>query len=113
MEQLLLHLWGDYVVQSHWMAIHKKEKSWKGHIACQLHCLLYTLPFLLITQSSWAIFTIYVTHFIIDRGNIIQWFMSTKWKGTFGQAPFAPWSTFLIDNILHITINFLTIKYNA
>ncbi len=111
MEQLLLHFWGDYIIQPHWMAVNKKMKGVIGEFACFLHCFTYTLPFLLITQNPIALFFICYSHYYIDRFNIVQWFMKTRWKGTFGHAPFAPWSSILVDNILHITINFLILKY--
>jgi hypothetical protein len=113
MEQVLLHLWGDYIVQSHWMAVNKKEKGWMGDLACFLHCLTYTLPFILISQNIVVLFLICYSHYYIDRFNLVQWFMKTKWKGDFGFGIFAPWSTILIDNILHLTCNFLIFKYIA
>lgn len=44
MEQLIAHLVGDYLLQSDWMAQHKRRST----IACLLHALLYALPFLLL-----------------------------------------------------------------
>lgn len=37
MEQLLAHLVGDYLLQSHWMALNKRSSS----LACVIHCTLY------------------------------------------------------------------------
>jgi len=111
MEQLLLHLWGDYIIQSDWMANNKKKLTVTGELACQLHCITYTLPFLLLTTNILAIVLIYLTHYIMDRTKVLNLFMNSKWKGNFGKAPFAPWSIFLIDNIYHITCNFLILKY--
>lgn len=111
MEQLLLHLWGDFIIQSDWMAQNKKKKGWLGRLACQLHCITYTVPFLLLTQSPVALFYIYFTHYIIDRNNIVLWFMNTAWKGKFGLPPFGPWSHIVIDNILHISCNYIILKF--
>jgi hypothetical protein len=47
MEQLIAHLAGDYCLQNQWMADNKINRSWP----CAVHCLLYTLPFLLITHE--------------------------------------------------------------
>lgn len=62
MEQLILHLIGDYVTQSDWMA---NEKT-KRFLPAFLHALVYSVPFLLI--GTWAaVVVIFGTHFFIDR----------------------------------------------
>jgi len=43
MEQLILHLTGDYLLQSDWMALNKI----KSNRAAATHALVYSLPFLL------------------------------------------------------------------
>lgn len=63
MEQLLVHLFGDYILQSDWMAMNKSKRSFP----CLVHVLLYTSCFLLLTTSWKALLVIGVTHFIIDR----------------------------------------------
>ncbi|GAG05577.1 unnamed protein product, partial [marine sediment metagenome] len=74
MEQLLLHLFGDFIVQNDWMAMNKKNPGWKGFWACFIHTLTYSLPFLLIT--NWAAFlVIWSTHFVIDRTKIVDYFI--------------------------------------
>lgn len=58
MEQLLIHLFGDYFLQTDKQALNKKKSSWQ----CFLHILTYSLPFLLI--GSWkAVLVIGITHF--------------------------------------------------
>lgn len=39
MTQLLLHLWGDYILQSDWMATNKTRNHW----AAAVHAGCYTL----------------------------------------------------------------------
>ena len=64
MIQLILHLIGDYVTQSDYMANNKRRCS----VAAGLHAIVYSLPFLLIFQPSYlAGLTIVLTHFLIDR----------------------------------------------
>ena len=41
-DQILAHLIGDYLLQSHWMAQEKTKRS----IAAAVHAVSYTLPFL-------------------------------------------------------------------
>ena len=67
MEQLLVHLLGDFVLQTSWMALNKNKKSFP----CLVHVLIYTSCFLLLTTSWKALLVIGATHFIIDRFPII------------------------------------------
>ena len=67
MEQLLVHIFGDFVLQSDYFAMNKSKRSWP----CFLHVLTYTLCFLLLTTSWKALLVIGVTHFILDRYPII------------------------------------------
>lgn len=63
MEQLLVHVFGDYFCQSSWMAINKSKKS----LNCLIHVLIYTACFLILTTSWKALLVIGVTHFLLDR----------------------------------------------
>ena len=63
MIQLILHLIGDYVTQSDWMAQNKTKRSWPA--LC--HAVAYSLPFLLLKPSITAFAVILGTHFLIDR----------------------------------------------
>jgi len=66
--QLILHLIGDYVTQSDWMAQNKT----KHHEPALAHALVYSVPFLLI--GSWtAWFVIFSTHFLIDRYRLARY----------------------------------------
>lgn len=117
MEQLLLHLIGDYILQNDWMAVNKKKLTLKGELACQIHCITYSLPFLFI--GSWlSVLLIYLSHYLIDRFNFIPWFISVKngvfHKKNFGFPEDRPiyltmWLCFIIDNIFHICCNYLSL----
>ena len=119
MEQILLHLFGDFIVQNDWMAMNKKKPTWIGFWACFIHTLTYSLPFLLITNwAAWLV--IWWSHFIIDRWKLIDYFV--MWKNgekaikNFGfnhDRPFAVsiWIYIIIDNSFHLIINYLAIKY--
>lgn len=140
MEQLLLHLFGDFIVQNDYVALNKKKNTLKGWIYCLWHCITYSLPFLLITNWK-AVIGIGLTHFIIDKTNIIVYFCaiknnvkhpvcfwhdeectklkSTKWKydisnfGYLKERPFAItiWLLIFADNTFHLILNWLFIKY--
>lgn len=81
MTQLILHLFGDYILQSNWMAVNKSKHT----LPCFLHCLTYTLPFLLLTHSLLALTVIFVTHFAIDRTGAARYLVWLKnWQAPDG-----------------------------
>jgi hypothetical protein len=78
MEQLILHLLGDYVTQSHWMA---SEKT-KGWFPALVHATVYSVPFLLLTglsmRGQWAWTLIFWSHFFIDRFRLARYVVWAK-----------------------------------
>lgn len=114
-DQIVAHLVGDYVLQSHWMATEKT----KQHLAAAVHAVVYTLPFLLITRSTIALAIICGTHFLIDRyrlARFVVWVKNGPWlprTATGYQDDVPPWlSVWLLiwaDNTLHILINGMAI----
>lgn len=138
---LLAHLWGDYILQSDWMALNKSKRSWP----CLVHVLLYTACFLFVTTSWKALGVIGVTHFLIDRFGLARYLCWAKnhlgplnnyghnplsfyaWEEI---SPYAPWhqcnvtgysnarpiwlTVWLLiaaDNTLHLTINYIALRY--
>lgn len=110
MLQFILHAVGDYLIQNDWMAQNKKVLTWKGELACQVHCITYSLPFLLI-GSQLAVVFIYATHYAIDRSSFVSWFMKVTGKKDFSKPPFAPWSIFVVDNTFHVLCNYIALTY--
>ena len=125
-DQVFWHLVGDYVTQSDWIANNKT----KAHFAAFCHALLYSLPFLVLTQSLVAWLVIFGTHFFIDRYRLARYVVWAKnffaptgsnppWSecaNSFGYPPDRPkwltmWLMVAADNILHIGINALSIRY--
>lgn len=130
-DQLLAHAVGDYILQSDWMANEKTKRS----IAALVHVLTYGLPFLLLRPSVGAYAVIVVTHFVIDRWRLARHIVMLK--NVFGHPatytermpldlpmygtstgyaedtpPFlAVWLFIIADNILHVTINGLALRY--
>ncbi len=148
MGQILCHLWGDYILQSDWMAQNKTKDS----MAAFIHAGIYTALFLLFTRSIPALAVIFFTHAAIDRFRLARyvvwaknwmgarrpWFKTANgWTdkdegtdyraGTWPTPPFSAcaatgyppttpawlafWLLIIADNTLHLTINFLAIKY--
>ena len=73
MTQLILHLLGDYVFQSDWMAQNKTKST----EAAFWHATVYSLPFLFI--ASWpAWLVIWSTHLLIDRFRLARFVVMAK-----------------------------------
>lgn len=133
MEQLLAHLVGDFLLQTDWMALKKKNSDWEGRFACLLHCVLYGLPFLMLSRSWNALLVIVVTHFIIDHTHIVPRFI---WAHNLltpppvgkvhlpyrecltngGYHPSRPawiaiWLCIITDNSLHLLINYIALRW--
>ena len=135
MLQLILHIFGDYFLQTDWQALHKKKPGIIGFWACLKQCTFYSIPFLFV--GSWkAVLVIFITHFIIDRTNIIAYLLAIKNNvrkqqtskmmplsfpytydiSNFGlglDRPFAIsiWIYIIVDNLFHIVCNYLALKY--
>jgi hypothetical protein len=123
MEQLLAHLVGDYLLQSSHMAEHKIH-SWPVAL---LHALVYSLPFVLLTQSPAALLMIFGTHAVIDRYRLAHYLAMLKniagepwrWRDFItptGHAQDMPawmavWLVIITDNAMHLLINYFAIKY--
>lgn len=121
MEQLLIHLWGDYITQTDWMA---QEKT-KRNFAALCHTIVYTIPFMLITQSILALNIIGITHYFIDRYRLARYVVfaknwitnrNLKWvdcNATGYHKDTPPWLAFwlliIADNTLHLTINYFAL----
>lgn len=117
MEQLIVHLIGDYLFQTAWMANYKAG-AWKPAF---IHALVYSLPFIILTQSWPALLCIFITHLFIDRFRLPKYWIWVRegCKGKItdtgfpeGVPPFiSVWLFIITDNAFHIIINFLSIKY--
>lgn len=136
-DQILAHLWGDYLLQSHFAATEKTRSS----RACLLHVALYTPTFLLFKPSIPALILIAGSHFLIDRYRLARYVVWAKnwicpwWRNrdekadinhrmrwatrrptATGYPPSTPeWLAFdlliVADNILHLTLNAIALKY--
>lgn len=125
---LLAHLIGDYLFQTQWMADNKTSR-WSPAI---WHGITYTLPFIIITHSPFALLVICITHIIIDRFRLakyVVWFKNQlvpksdryAWDSeTNNQATGYPnkvpnwmstWLMIIADNILHLIIGVLAVVY--
>ncbi len=121
-DQLLVHLIGDYVLQSDWMATEKVKYNWPAAV----HAGIYSAGFLVFRPSALAWFVIWYSHFLIDRYRLARYVVWAKnWLGpnrpwfecsSTGYPDVRPawlsvWLLIIADNILHIVINGLCLKY--
>ena len=110
MIQLILHLTGDYLFQTDWMAKNKKADGFNGILACLSHCLIYSLPFLFIGSVP-QVNIIFFSHYLIDRTQIVKSYMQVFGQKEFAKPPFAPWSIIVIDNTFHLICNYIALTY--
>lgn len=116
MEQLLIHLFSDYWLQNDWMALNKK----KNYLIALLHSIIYTIPFILLTNSVIALLIICITHSLIDGTNIVCFLNKCKnnnFKTITGYGEDRPdwiswWLIIIQDNILHLIINYFALLLN-
>lgn len=123
MEQFILHLIGDFILQTDKMATKKITNTYWA-IA---HGILYTIPFILLTKSIYALWVICITHILIDRFRLVRYLIyfknkitdsSLEWKkckATGYPIALPSWLSFILllltDGTSHLIINYLSIKY--
>lgn len=131
MHELILHLIGDYVLQTEQMAV-RKLRSWTWAI---VHALVYSTPFFIylgIINGNWthgltAWLVIFGTHAVIDRMAIAATLCRIKNLAWFGEdvpakdentgygidtPPYIRfWLVVIVDNTLHLIINHVALTY--
>ena len=131
-EQFLIHCFSDYWLQNDWMACNKK----KDFRVALLHSFVYTIPFVLLTRSVLALFVIFITHAIIDGTDLVNrlnqlknldFYKQTVRDNSVVENPVCSmvmqdgytdrplfiraWLIIFQDNILHLIINYLSLRY--
>lgn len=121
--QLVAHAVGDYLLQSEWMV---REKG-RSNVAALAHVVVYTLPFMFLTQHPVTLLVIAGSHFVLDRWRLaryVVWVKNWPWPGSqpwreckdTGYPPDTPrwmatWLLIIVDNTLHVLINGAAITY--
>lgn len=113
MIQLIAHLLGDFVFQTDEMAKNKPNFDFYGWWWCLLHCIIYALPFLTITQNFQPIFLIFFSHFIIDKFGIAK-----HWCQIFKVGARFDWNNwikiyliFMVDMAFHLGCNYIILSH--
>lgn len=124
--QLIAHGFGDYGIQSHWMA-NEKTKHWYAALA---HALTYGACFLVLGASWQALIVIVTTHYLIDRYRLAKYVAWAKnqlgpmefrpgreayGEGKTGYADSVPawlsvWLMIALDNTIHVAINWWAVS---
>ena len=124
MEQLILHLFGDYLTQTDRMAKNKTTSiDW-----AILHGVVYALPFALVFDMSVnAGLVLCCSHILIDRFRLARYVVFAKnwltdrtlrWAdcSTTGYHKDTPpwlafWLLIIADNTIHLAINYAAIRW--
>jgi len=122
MEQLILHLIGDYITQTNWMA-----KNKNNILIVAIHAALYSLPFFLLSSSILAITVIFTSHVVIDRYRLARFIIFAKNKVTEPSLQWvdaqktgfhkdipdwlAGWLLIIVDNTMHLAINYASLRW--
>jgi hypothetical protein len=116
MSELLAHAFGDYVVQSDWMAAEKTQR----HLPALAHAASYAACFFPLTRSPKALLVIGGTHYVIDHWRLAKYVNWTKNQvapkearppmTATGYSPEKPdwmavWLLIITDNTMHLSIN--------
>ena len=118
-DQIVAHLVGDYLTQSHWMAT-CKTKRW---LPAAIHAAIYTATFVLLTRSVAALLVIGGSHYLIDRYRLARFVVWAK-NGCRGHvtatgypddvpAWLSVWLLIIADNTMHILINGAALRWLA
>ena len=124
MEQLLLHLIGDYILQTNWMANNKTKHWWPAWV----HACVYSIPFQIYYIPSFLAFLVIVnTHFLIDHFRLARYVIFFKNKVTDFSLQFKDcketgyhssmpphisfWLLVITDNTLHLCINYAALRW--
>jgi hypothetical protein len=121
-DQILMHLIGDYLLQSDWMAQQKTKDS----LAAWVHATVYSFPFLIFSPSMLAWTVILGSHFLIDRYRLARYVVWAKncmgpnrpWPECTAtgyprdRLPWmAVWLLIIADNTIHILVNGFALKF--
>jgi hypothetical protein len=83
-----------------------RRQWYLGHLACTVHCLLYTLAVAAFTfwwMPWWGYLACFLIHWPIDRFRLAKlWMTKVSLQEKFATGPLSPWSIILVDNIWHL-----------
>lgn len=78
---------------------------WRGHLACTVHCVLYTLAVWACAfwwLPWWGVVVCFAAHWPVDRFRLARKWMRLVGQEQFATGPLAPWSVIAVDNTYHL-----------
>ena len=93
-------------------AWHEAFRKWHvGHVACLVHCILYTLAVWACSfwwMPWWGLAVCFAVHFPIDRWRLAGvWMRNVSGQYVFATGPLSPWSIIVVDNTFHLLTLFI------
>lgn len=107
-EQGVYRTFGDEAEIESWCD--RRVLSRRGHLACTVHCLLYTLAVWACSwwwMPWWGLAVVFGLHWPIDRFRLARWWMvNVSGQTAFATGPLSPWSIIIVDNVFHLATLF-------
>lgn len=89
----------------------RRHSSIQGHLACTIHCLLYTLSVWSCSfwwMPWWGLLACFLIHWPVDRFRLAKWWMiNVSGQKDFATGPLSPWSFIVVDNVFHLLVLFV------
>ncbi len=90
-----------------WDGYESRQKAWlTGHLACTVHCLLYTLAVWACSfwwMPWWGAVACFAVHWPLDRFRLAgRWMRNVSGQKAFASGPLSPWSIIVVDNTFHL-----------
>lgn len=95
-----------------WIDYDCRRERWRtGHVACAVHCTLYTLAVWAFSwqwMPWWGLLACWALHFPVDRFRLASlWMRKVSGQTQFANGALAPWSVILVDNVYHLLCLYL------
>jgi hypothetical protein len=94
----------DLEEQKAWWAA--QDKWHVGHLACTVHCVLYTLCIWLFSfwwMPWWGLAVVFLLHWPVDRFRLARvWMECVSHQKAFANGPLSPWSVIVVDQCWHL-----------
>ena len=122
---LLGHLVGDFLLQPKYMALHKSDSGWNGHLICTAHVAIYTGAVCAFwwTLHPLVVVLVFTPHWVIDRWSLASTWLQLIRGRTFEDAyhskdkfrefdiAFTSIVYTVVDNTMHILCLWLVIQF--
>ncbi|MEK7643197.1 MAG: DUF3307 domain-containing protein [Patescibacteria group bacterium] len=103
----LAHMIGDWMLQTEYMATYKARGSFFNR-ALISHCVLYCVPFTLLTcvtslKPTWLAL-LFASHMLIDRRWPVEWWIHVVMRTSTDTLRTLPWLIIVVDQVMHIIV---------